>query len=156
MVIYIAADHKGFQLKEEIRVYLKEGGYEVEDLHPAFDENDDYPDVARSVAEKVQSNLDQSRGILVCGSGAGVDIVANKFPLVRSVLGSNPDQVFDARHDDSVNVLSLAASFTSPEEAKKMVKVFLETRFEEGEERFRRRLEKIFHIERENKAKDMY
>lgn len=148
MVIYIGADHQGFALKEELKPFLVNQLYEIEDVTPEFKEGDDYPDVAKAIAHKVRMNLDNSRGIIICGSGAGVDIVANKFDKIRSVLGFSPDQVFDARNDDNVNVLALPASFIDVEFAKKIVEVFLQTKFADHEERFRRRIVKILEIER--------
>jgi ribose 5-phosphate isomerase B len=156
MVIYLGADHRGFELKISIGRFLLDSGYEVEDVTPQKSEWDDYPDAAAKVARKVHNNLGQGVGILICGSGAGVDIVANKFRKVRSVLGFAPDQVFDARHDDNVNVLSLSADFTDYETAKNMVRIFLETKFEEKEERFQRRIQKILEIEREISGTDLY
>lgn len=150
MVIYFGADHRGFNLKEILKNFLKEQGYEVLDLgNDHYDETDDYPDFAAKVANKVSWDPESSRGVVICGSGAGVDVTANKFPRVRATLGLIPDQVYDARHDDDVNVLSIAARFTSEEEAKKMVRVFVETPFGD-EEKYRRRLEKISAVEIEN------
>jgi ribose 5-phosphate isomerase B len=147
MVIYLGADHRGFELKEMIKRFLRDEGYEVADMgNTQKVEGDDYVDFARAVAEKVSRDPVKARGILFCGSGAGMDIAANKFRRVRSVLGFSADQVFDARHDDDVNVLSLAVDFVSENDAKNMVRVFLGTPFG-GEERFRRRLEKISDIE---------
>lgn len=152
MVIYIGADHKGFNLKEELKPFLQNQLYEIEDVTPELKEGDDYPDVASAVAKKVRYNLDNSRGIVICGSGAGVDIVANKFDKIRSVLGFSPDQVFDARNDDNVNVLSLPASFVDVETAKKIVEVFLQTKFADHEDRFKRRIIKILEIERNRES----
>lgn len=147
MVIYLGADHRGFELKEILKRYLGDAGYEVVDMgNPQKDDADDYPDFGRRVAEKISRDPLMSRGILICGSGAGMDILANKFRRVRSVLGFSPDQVFDARHDDDVNVLSLAADHLTEEAAKKIVDVFLKTPFG-GEERYRRRLDKIADLE---------
>lgn len=156
MVIYLGADHRGFQLKESLKKYLVDSAYEVEDATPNFSDGDDYPDAAKAVVQKVIKNLDNSKGILICGSGAGVDIVANKFKHIRSVLGLSNDQVFDSRHDDNVNILSLAADFTSYDSAKSMVKIFLETKYAENEERFRRRIAKILEIERDNIGPDRF
>lgn len=156
MVIYLGADHRGFELKSSILRFLQDGGYEVEDVTPQKSEGDDYPDVAAKVAKKVHDNLGQSLGILICGSGAGVDIVANKFRKIRSVLGFATDQVFDARHDDNANILSLSAEFTDYETAKNLVRIFLETKFEDKEERYQRRLQKILEIEREISGPDVY
>lgn len=147
MVIYLGADHRGFRLKEAIKRFLGDEGYEIVDAgNSVQDETDDYVDFAKTVAEHVSRDPVGGRGILFCGSGAGVDITANKFRRVRSVLGFSPDQVFDARHDDNVNVLSLAADYLIESDAKDIVRVFLKTPFA-GEERHRRRLEKISDIE---------
>ncbi|MBU6500713.1 MAG: RpiB/LacA/LacB family sugar-phosphate isomerase [Patescibacteria group bacterium] len=143
MLIYIGADHRGFKFKERLKAILHDQGYEVTDVgNEIYDEKDDYPDFAAEVGRRVSAESGGNRGVLICGSGAGVDIVANKFHDVRSVLGISTDQVFDARHDDDVNVLSLSADFTSEADAEKMVRVFLDTPFS-GEERHKRRLKKI-------------
>ncbi|OGY63363.1 MAG: hypothetical protein A3I89_01805 [Candidatus Harrisonbacteria bacterium RIFCSPLOWO2_02_FULL_41_11] len=147
MLIYIGADHRGFKLKEALKNYLKESGYqEVTDAgNHQYDKNDDYPDFGVKVAEKVSLDPENSRGILICGSGVGMDIVANRFANVRSVLASNPEQAEDSRIDDNTNILSLAADFLTENEAKKILTIWLQTDFSE-EERFRRRLEKIDKI----------
>ena len=149
MLLYIGADHRGFKLKEELKKVLNGEGYQPQDMGAAEEiESDDYPDYAVKVAEKVKGamSVGGGRGILICGSGAVVDIVANKFEGVRSVLGFSTDQVFDARRDDDVNVLSLPADFIDLKAAREIVKVFLTTLFG-GEERHWRRLEKINKIE---------
>ena len=150
MVIYFGADHRGFKLKETLKYYLKEQGYEVADLGNArYDKEDDFPDFAAEVAKKVSLDPVQIRGILVCGSGTGMTIAANKFRNVRAGLAMSPDQANAGRHDDDVNVLSLAADFTSEDDAKNIVRVFLVTPFG-NEERYRRRIEKISQIENQN------
>jgi ribose 5-phosphate isomerase B len=147
MVVYFGADHGGFELKERLKVFVKDLGYEIMDLGAAtLDKDDDYPDFAAKVAEQVVVGQGTVKGILLCRSGAGVDITANKFKGVRSVLGISADQVYDARHDDDVNVLSIAAGFVSPEDAERMARVFLETPFG-TEERYKRRVDKIRKIE---------
>ncbi len=149
MVIYLAADHKGFQLKEYIRKLVSSMGYQVVDLgSQSYQEGDDYPDYAKKVAEKVSLGYENSRGILICGSGVGMDVVANKYKNVRSGLIATSDQAYDARNDDDINVLSLAADYLSKDEAKKIVVTWLETPFSE-EEKYRRRLNKIYQIEEE-------
>lgn len=149
MVIYFGADHKGFALKEKLKAFIQSKGYEIADLGAAaLDPADDYPDFGAAVGRKVSLAADQSRGVLVCGSGAGVDFTVNKFPRVRSVMGITPDQVFDARHDDDVNVLSIASGVTDETAAQKMLEVFLATPFK-GEERHKRRLLKLSQIEEE-------
>ncbi|SRR6266481_35124 len=148
MLIYFGADHRGFNLKEYLKDFVKNEGYEIFDMGAkAVDKDDDYPDYARLVGEKITMDPDGCRGILICGSGAGMDIAANKIPRVRAALGMNPDQVMSARHDDNANVLVLAADFTPEDIAAKITKVFLSTPFA-GEERFQRRIDKIGEIER--------
>jgi ribose 5-phosphate isomerase B len=147
MIIYLGADHRGFYLKEKIKDFLKQSGYEVADKgNSVYDESDDYPDFAASASREVAADPGVRRGILFCGSGVGVDIVANKFNGIRSVLGINPDQVYASRHDDDANILSLPADFIDFEGAKKMVGVFLQTPFSEDESDKRRR-DKIRDIE---------
>ncbi len=147
-MIYIAADHRGFQLKEKIKKWLSESGYDHEDMGAfEIDPNDDYPVYAKKVAESMVEPED--RGILVCGSGVGVDEVANKFDGIRSGLAINKEQIYSARNDDNINVLALASDFTSEEEAKEIIKTFLDTEFAD-EERFNRRLKEVEEIEEEN------
>jgi|SRR3989344_5623541 len=148
-MIYIGADHKGFKLKEALKIYLKELDFESEDLG-AFELNldDDYPDFALAVAKKVAENPDENRGILICGSGVGVDVTANKFKGVRSALLFNPEQAQMSRNDDNTNVLSLSADFIDENVAKEIIRVWLETPFSRLE-RHVRRLIKIKNIEGE-------
>ncbi len=148
MIIYIGADHRGFYLKEELKRQLKKDGYEVADMGNAeSDQNDDYPDFARDVAMKVAGAGNEVRGILICSSGIGVDIAANKFDGVRSALAMSVEHIRAGRNDDDVNVLSLAAEFTAPADAYEIARAFLATPFE-SEERRVRRLKKIEAIER--------
>lgn len=150
MVIYIGADHRGFELKEIIKAYLRNNGYTVNDLgNDHLDENDDYPDFAAKVASEVSRDIGGSRGIVICGSGVGVDAVANKFPRLRSVLAINADQVLDSRTDDDTNVLALAADFIEEQDVKKIVSLWLQTPFS-GEMRHKRRLAKIADLELRN------
>lgn len=146
MVIYFGADHRGTDLKNALIAFVKGLGYEAVDTYPNAQPDDDYPDIAGVVAKKVAEDTQNNRGIVLCGSGAGVDIAANKVRGIRAVLGLNPDQVFDARHDDDANVLALAADFEEPDAASAMARVFINTPFS-GEERFVRRLKKIREIE---------
>ncbi|MBN2197735.1 RpiB/LacA/LacB family sugar-phosphate isomerase [Candidatus Wolfebacteria bacterium] len=147
MLIYIGSDHKGFQLKELIKKSLDNQGYEILDMgNDHYDENDDYPDFAKLVAEKISQNPTERRGILICGSGVGVDVVANKFKRVRSALINSSDQAFASRHDDDANVLCLAADFINESEVDKIIGTWLVTPFSE-EENHQRRLYKINAIE---------
>lgn len=141
-MIYLGADHRGYQLKEKIKTWLLEQKIELEDLgNTRLDKEDDYPDFAKAVSEKVVAHPD-SFGILICGSGAGMDITANRVVGVRCVLGFDSYQVKMARSNDDVNILSLAADFISEEMAKKLISVFLKTPFSFGE-KHQRRIEKI-------------
>lgn len=147
MIIYIAGDHRGFYLKETIKSALKKDAYEVIDVgNPESAPDDDYPNFARAVAEKVSGTEGEVRGIVICGSGFGVDIVANKFKGVRSALAMSVDHIRAGRHDDDVNVLSLAADFIQPDQAIEIVHTFLSTPFEK-EDRYSRRLGEIEDIE---------
>lgn len=143
-MIYLGADHRGWELKAKIAKWLQGRGYEFEDVGAYdYDPNDDYVDYAIRVGEKVAS---KSRGIVICGSGVGVDIAANKIKGVRCGLGLAVDQIHAARKDDNINILALAADNTSEEQALKMVEKFLETDFVESE-RYLRRIEKIKRYE---------
>jgi len=142
MIIYLGADHRGFNLKEHLKRYLASKGWQAVDLGNAvYDKTDDYPDFAKLVGERV-SREPGSRGILICGSGAGMAIVANKFPGVRAALAISPKHAFMERNDEDVNILSLTAEFTTPEQAEPIVEMFLKTPFS-TEERHRRRVDKI-------------
>lgn len=146
MLIYIGGDHKGFKLKEFLKNFLKNHGYKVIDVgNNKYDENDDYPDFAILAAKEVSQNTISCRGILICGSGAGVDIVANKFKGIRSVLAINAEQAKKSRSDDDTNILSLAADFINKEEAVKILDIWLKTPFS-GEEKHKRRIVKIANI----------
>lgn len=146
-MVYLGADHRGFRLKEEVKKLLRELGVEFEDLgNQRYDPEDDYPDFARRVAQSVALAPDRNRGILICGSGVGVDIVANKFSGVRSAVVPSIEMAQLARLHDDTNVISLSADHLTENEAKRIVKVWLETPFS-GEERHVRRLAKIRQIE---------
>lgn len=148
-MIYIGADHRGFELKTQLKSFLKELGFEVSDQgNEILDPTDDYPEFSSRVAEKVSSDK-SSKGIVICGSGIGVDMVANKFDNVRSGLGFSQEQIKEARSADDINILAIAADYTDIEKAKTMVKTFLETEYKK-EDRFERRLDEVSQIEEEN------
>lgn len=154
MVIYIGADHRGYKMKNTLIDYIKSKGYEVADMGAkTYDDSDDYPDYAKKVALNVSLEYENSRGIVICGSGVGVDVVANKFERIRCALIHNTDQAYDSRNDDDSNVLALPADYISIETAKKIVFTWLETPFS-GESRHRRRIDKIFRVE-EGACKDV-
>jgi len=149
-MLYIGADHRGYNLKEEIKKYLDELKMKYEDLGASsLNPDDDYPDYAQQVAQRVAEAPEEHRGILLCSSGVGVNIVANKFDGIRSALVWNEKGAKASRIDDNANVLSLPADDLSPEEAKKIVRTWLETPFTR-EERHYRRIQKIAEIERNN------
>ncbi len=150
-MIYLGADHRGFILKEKIELWVQQWGFPFKDLgSSSFEEEDDYPDIAVLVAQKVSLHEKESVGILVCGSGVGVSVVANKFPLIRAVLGFSSQQVKSAREEDDVNLLSLPADFLSDKKAQKIVGMFLKTEFLK-EEKYQRRIDKIIAIEQKIK-----
>ena len=146
-MVYIGADHRGYHLKEELKKLLAEMGVDFQDMGNAvYDPQDDYPDFAKRVAEAVSKNPARDRGILLCGSAIGVDIVANKHRHVRSGVVAAVEWAQHARARDYVNILSLPADYLSETEAKQITKVWLATEFA-GEERDVRRLAKIREIE---------
>src|SRR3990172_12384045 len=127
MKIYLGADHRGFKLKEKVKEWLENWGYDVADLGAeSFEPKDDYTLYAQKVASLVGKEK-SVRGILLCGSGVGVDVAANKFDGVRAAIGKSPEQVRAGRRDDDMNILVLAADFTKSQEAKEMVQAFLKT-----------------------------
>lgn len=149
MKIYLATDHAGFNLKEEIKNYLVSNNIETEDLGAfALDANDDYPDFISKVGEKV-SKESSSFGIIFGKSGAGEVIVANKFKNIRAFIGFSENNVKLAREHNNANVLSLGSDFVDLETAKKLVDIFINTPFSMNE-RHKRRLEKISEIEKQN------
>lgn len=134
-------------MKEQLKAFLQGGGWSVVDMGAKEKvDDDDYVDYAKAVSEKVSQDPLQGRGILICANGVGMDVVANKFYQVRSVLAISPDHVLTSREDDDTNVLSLAADFIDGESAKRIVSVWLQTPFS-GEERHKRRLDKIRQID---------
>jgi len=139
--IPIATDHAGFELKEVLKAELTKLGFQPDDLG-AFSENpeDDYPDYAHPLARKV-SRGEAKRGILLCGSGIGVDIIANRYPHVRAALSWMPEIAELSRRHNNSNVLVIPARFVSNVEAVDMMKRWLSTPFEGG--RHERRVEKI-------------
>ena len=142
MKILLATDHAGFELKNQIMQYLVDQDYEVSD-HGAFeyDENDDYPLFVSKAVQAVSEDTENNMGIVFGGSGEGEEMVANKFPHVRSAVyyGGNLEIVKLAREHNNANILSLGARFVGLPEAKDAIKLFLETKFS-GDERHVRRL----------------
>jgi len=147
MVIAIGADHGGFHLKTKIVEFLKELGHEVHDLGTHSDEPVDYPDYAKAVSQEILRKR-ADKGILICGSGVGACIAANKFPGIRAALCHDAFSARQGVEDDNVNVLCLGARVVGPELAKDIVKIWFSSSFS-GAERHSRRLAKIDEIEKE-------
>lgn len=146
MKVILGADHRGFELKQQLKKYLEENQYEVIEVgSKELIETDDYPDVALKAATEVLKN-EGSKGIVICGSGVGVCITANKVKGIRSGLGMKAEQVQSAREHDDINVLALASDYTDEKTAQELVKTFLTTSFD-GKESHARRINKISAIE---------
>lgn len=141
MKIAIGSDHAGFALKEDLKKFLKRKGHEVKDFGAYSEESVDYPDFARPAAEAVASG-EFDRGIIACGSGVGVTIVANKVKGIRAVNAYDVYTAKQSRQHGDCNVLTLAGKKINRARAHKIVDVWLKTKFS-GEERHVRRIKKI-------------
>jgi len=149
MKIFTGADHRGYLLKEKINSWVFEWGYTFTDVGALIiDPFDDFTKYVSEVASLV-ANTRGSRGVVLCGSGVGADILANKFDGIRASIGKDKNQIKKGRSDDDMNILVLAADFTKDEEAKEMLKQFLDTKFK-GKSRFKKRLQEIEKIEANN------
>ncbi|MCR4943364.1 MAG: ribose 5-phosphate isomerase B [Clostridium sp.] len=145
MKIAIGADHGGFGLKEEIKKYLDENGYEVKDFGTYSTDSCDYPDYGLQVAEAVAAK-EYEFGILVCGTGIGIGIAANKVPGIRAALCSDTFSAHATREHNDANILTMGARVVGPGLALDIVKTFLNAKFEG--DRHVRRLNKISEIEK--------
>jgi ribose 5-phosphate isomerase B len=146
MQIGLACDHGGFELKEELNAFLKSLGVEPIDMGTFNEDSVDYPDFGVLVAEKI-SRGELEKGILICGTGIGMSIVANKFPRIRAALANDLYSSRCSREHNDANILIIGGRIVGKELAKEIVKVWLETPFAGG--RHRRRLEKIEALEKE-------
>lgn len=144
MKIYIDSDHNGFDLKHKLVEYLQRSGYNVVDVGSGgFDPDDDFPYAAARVVQNMrESGLSTSRGVLICGSGQGVCIAANRFKGIRASLCWDNREARAARNDDDSNVLCLPARMIDEEKAKAISHVWLETAFA-GAPRFKRRIAQL-------------
>ncbi len=147
MKVLIGSDHAGYKLKVEVFNYLKKNGYDIEDVGTYSEESCDYVDFAKKVAFGV-SRGDAERGILICGSGIGMSIVANKFPGVRAALCTSEYHARKSRQDNNSNILTMGGRVTTFEIAKLIVDAWFNTEYAGG--RHQRRLDKIYNIEKEN------
>ncbi len=146
MRVIIASDHAGLRLKEKVKKYLERKKIEYEDLGTESFTSVDYPDYALKVAEKVVKNKN-TRGILVCGTGTGMTIAANKVKGIRAVAAYDAYSAKMSRMDNDTNVLGLRGRFFPLEKIKKIITVWLDTPFS-GEKRHKRRIKKIGDYER--------
>jgi|SRR5579884_2723708 len=144
MRIAIGADHAGLRLKNELREALRQAGHDVTDCGTNSPESTDYPDYARQVGETVASKA-ADRGVLVCHSGVGMSIAANKIRGIRAALGAGPEEVRLSRAHNDANVLALGQNFTDTTTAWNLTQIFLETPFDGG--RHERRVNKISALE---------
>jgi len=151
MRIAVGVDHAGFPLKEKIIQFLKSKGIEVIDLGTHSEQSVDYPDFAQAVGESIQKG-NSDRGILICGSGVGACVVANKLKGIRAGTCHDTYSAHQGVEHDDMNVLCLGARIIGPELATEIVNAFVSARYS-GEERHRRRLNKIVEIERSQNAK---
>jgi ribose 5-phosphate isomerase B len=147
MIIALGADHGGFPLKKVLAEYLEKLGYPVDDFGTHSENAVDYPDYARVVAQAIREK-NAERGILICGSGVGAGVAANKFPGIRAAVCHDTFSAHQGVEDDNMNVLCLGARVIGPELAKEIVRIFLSATFS-GAERHVRRLGKISDIEKE-------
>ena len=146
MKIALGADHAGFELKQKVRGYLEKNGYEVQDEGTVSNESVDYPDFAKKVAEDVVEKR-ADLGILVCGSGVGMSIAANKVPGIRAANVSTEYEAQYSREHNDANVLALGARILDEPKAITVIDKWLRTPFAGG--RHQRRVDKIAAIERE-------
>ena len=144
--IALAADHAGFELKEKIAGYLKAKGFEVMDLGTHDEEPVDYPDFARAIGKALQQQ-EADRGILICGSGVGACVAANKIVGIRTCLCHDTYSAHQGVEHDDMNILCLGARVIGPALTLELVKSFLGARFS-GDARHKRRLEKIAALEK--------
>ena len=147
MKLVISADHAGFPLKEDVRAYLAKKGHEVVDLG-AFngDSPDDYPDFAEKVGDALKTGI-APRGILICGSGVGVCVAANKIPGIRAGMCHDTYSAHQGVEHDDMNVIALGARIIGTALAYEVVDAFIGAKFIASEERFTRRFKKVLAIE---------
>jgi len=139
--LFIGGDHAAFQMKEELKKHLESSGIDFIDLGAFSEESMDYPDIAQEVAEKVREN-DGAKGILICGTGIGVSIAANKINGIRAALCTSVEMAVKAREHNDANIVTFGARIIDVELAKKIVDAFLTTEAS-TEERHQRRVEKL-------------
>lgn len=147
MKIYVGADHRGFRIRQSLIEYLGQAGYDViDDSAPKLDPGDDYPVVAQRLVKDILTSDDpEPRGILICGSGQGICMAANRFKGIRALLGYDREAVRSARKDDNANVICLPADILQKDTANLLVETFLNTPFV-PEPRYVRRIQEMDDI----------
>lgn len=146
-MIALGSDHGGYKLKEEIKKYLEEVGIDYKDFGTDSEERTDYPIYAKKVADAI-TEKECDKGILLCKSGCGMAIVANKFKGIRAGLIINENEAKLAKADDDINVITISGNNTTIEEAIKIIRMWIGTEFKGG--RYQERIEMINNIEKEN------
>ncbi len=146
MKLVISSDHAGFPLKEEVRAYLARAGQEIVDLGAYNAEPSDYPDFAEKVGDAIKQGI-APRGILICGSGVGVCVAANKIPGIRAGICHDTYSAHQGVEHDDMNVIVLGARIIGPALAFEVVDAFIRAQFIAREERFVRRFKKVLAIE---------
>ncbi len=146
-MIYIGSDHRGYNLKEYLKDYLSKSKIPFKDLgNHKFDPEDDYPVFAFEVAKAVARDLKHHTGVMICGSGLGMVVAANKVKNIRAGLATNEWLAQHGRENDDLNIVSLAADLTDFSLAEKILKVWLNSKFK-NETKYQRRIDKINKIE---------
>jgi ribose 5-phosphate isomerase B len=141
-IVYIGSDHAGYEAKGIIKPFLEKKGFDVTDLGCFSEASVDYPDIAREVSEKVLET-EGSKGVLICGTGIGMSMAANKLKGIRAAVVTNEEMAEMARRHNNANVLAMGARVVDGDSMKKIALKFLQTEFEEKEARHLRRVEKI-------------
>ncbi|MCX7992799.1 MAG: ribose 5-phosphate isomerase B [Fimbriimonadales bacterium] len=142
MILYMGADHAGYPLKEYLKNYLAQQGYEILDVGVYSENPADYPDIAHTLTAKLVQETRPALGILICGTGIGMSIAANKRPGVRAANASEPVSAALAREHNNANIICLGARVVGPELARATVEAFLRTGFSH-EDRHNRRVQKL-------------
>lgn len=142
-IIPVACDHAGYELKQKVMAFVESKGFEVKDFGTFSTESCDYPDYAHQLGSAIEKG-EYKRGIVICGSGNGVQMTVNKYPHVRCALCWNTEIAKLGRQHNDCNVVSLPARFIDEKTALEIVDLFLNTPFEGG--RHQRRVEKISHL----------
>jgi len=144
MRVYIGSDHGGFKLKEALKEMLKSQGTEFTDLGCFTEDSCDYPDIAREVCEKVVGDP-ASKGVLICGTGLGMSIAANKYPGIRAAMCTNEYMAQMAREHNDAHIICMGGRVIDEDMGRKMLEIFLKTEFS-GKDRYKERIRKIMNI----------